>query len=120
MLVEAERMGGWAGRAEAGGEDGWGPELPVSQSVVEVARQRLVELEVGHGLGIGRVEARCLVEEEVPLRRAAGRRERGRPVGEVEVQEDGGDDGRVGEEGEDAHGPAAGGTEERQDLVDPG
>jgi hypothetical protein len=33
--------------------------------------------------------------------------------------EDGGDDGRIGDEGEDLHGAAAGGTEERQDLIDP-
>jgi len=95
-------------------------------SVVEVAGRGLVELEVGHGLGIGGIEARCLVEREVPLRWPASGRERGRPVGEAltprdnvargprfEVEEDDGDDGRVGEEGEDAHGPAAGGTEER-------
>jgi hypothetical protein len=49
-------------------------------SVVEVAGRRLVELEVGRGLGIGGVEAGRLVEQEVPLGRAAG--EAG-PVGEA-------------------------------------
>jgi len=36
------------------------------------------------------------------------------------VHEDGGEDGRVGEKGEDLHGAATGRTEERQDLIDPG
>jgi len=113
MLAEVEPMGGWAVgermRTLVGAEP---------FSVVEVAGRRLIELKVGHGLRIGRVEA--LVEQEVTLRRPAGRRERRRPVGEVEVQEDGGDNRRVGEEGEDAHGPATGGAEERHDLIDAG
>ncbi len=82
--------------------------------------QGLIELEVGHGVSIGGVEGGSLIEQEVTLRgRAGGREERG-PVGQLEVEEDGGDDGRVGEEGEDAHGSAAGGAEEREDLVDAG
>jgi hypothetical protein len=88
-------------------------------SVVEVGGQRLVEPEVGHGLGVGGVKARRLVEHEVALRRAASRCEAGF-VGKVEVNEDGGKDGLLGDEGEDLHGPTAGGTEERQDLIDPG
>ena len=89
-------------------------------SVVEVAGQGLVEVEVGHRLGLGGIEARRLVDQEISLRRPASGREGRRPVGEVEVHEDGGEDGRIGDEGEDLHGAAAGGTEERQDLVDPG
>ena len=92
----------------------------MSGSVVEVAGQRLVELKVGYGLRIGWVEARRLVEQEVPLRWAASGREGRRPVGKVEVQEDGGEDGWIGQEGEDLHGAAAGRAEERQDLIDPG
>jgi len=92
----------------------------VELSVVEFVGQRLVEQEVGHGLGIGGVEARNLVEQEIPLGRAASGREGRRSVGQVEVNEDGGDDGRIGDEGEDLHGAAAGRTEERQDLIDPG
>ncbi len=34
------------------------------------------------------------------------------------MEEDGGDDGRIGEEGEDPHLAAAGGTEQRQHVVD--
>jgi hypothetical protein len=81
---------------------------------------RLVELEVGQGLRIGWVEARRLVEQEVPLRWAASRCEGRGFVGKVEVQEDGGEDGRIGDEGEDLHGSTAGGAEKRQDLIDPG
>jgi hypothetical protein len=39
----------------------------IELSVVEVVGRRLVELEVGNGLGIGEVEARRLVEHEVTL-----------------------------------------------------
>ena len=89
-------------------------------SVVEVVGQRLVELEVGHGFGIGGIEARRLVEQQGSLGRAASGREGRGPVGKVEVQKDGGEDGRVGEKGEDPHGAATGRAKERQDLVDPG
>ena len=67
------------------------------------------------------VEGRCLIEEsgeEVALRWPAGGREGRGLVGEVEVEEDGGDDGRIGEEREDPHLSAAGGTEQRQHIVD--
>jgi hypothetical protein len=89
-------------------------------SVAEVVGQRLVELEVGEGLWIGGVEARRLVEQEVTLGWPASRCEERGFVGKVEVNEDGGDDGWVGEEGEDPHGAAASRAEERQDLVDTG
>jgi hypothetical protein len=39
-------------------------------------------------------------------------------VGEIEVEEDGGDDGRIGKERDDPHLSAAGGTEQRQHVVD--
>ena len=37
---------------------------------------------------------------------------------ELEVLQDGDDDGRIGEEGEDPHGATTRGAEQRQDLVD--
>ena len=95
-------------------------------SVVEVGGQRLVDLEgtarsvVGDVLGVGGVKARRLVQHEVTLGWAASRCEGRGLVGKVEVNEDGGDDGWVGEEGEDPHGAAASRAEERQDLVDTG
>ena len=42
-------------------------------SVVELARQRLVEHEVWDGLGLGGIEVRSLVEEKVSLGWAASR-----------------------------------------------
>jgi len=117
MLVEAEAMRGWA--ASSNYRVGL-PRGAKRFSVVEVVGQRLVELEVGHGLRIGWVEARRLVEQEVPLGWAASRCEGRGLVGKVEVNEDGGDNRWVGEKGEDVHGAAAGGAEERQDLIDPG
>ena len=39
-------------------------------------------------------------------------------MGQLEVQEDGDDYGRIGEEGEDPHGATARGAEQRQHLVD--
>jgi hypothetical protein len=87
-------------------------------SVVEARRQGLVEHEVWVGLGVRRIEGGGLIEEEVALWRAArGGAGRG-TVGEVDVEEDGGYDGRVGEKGEDGHLATAGGAEERQDIVD--
>ena len=40
-------------------------------SVVEVVGQRLVEHELWDWFGLGGIEGRSLVEEEVPLRRTA-------------------------------------------------
>ena len=37
---------------------------------------------------------------------------------ELEVVQDGDDDGRIGDEGDDPHGAATRGTEQRQHLVD--
>ena len=116
MLVEAEAMRGWA--ASSNYRVGL-PRGAKRFSVEGVVGQRLVEQEVGNGLGIDGVEARRLVQHEVTLGWAASRCEGRGLVGKVEVNEDGGDDGRIGDEGEDLHGAAAGRTEERQDLIDP-
>ena len=58
--------------------------------------------------------------EELGLRRAPGRSDRGRMLGNAQVLEDGPHDTRVGEEGEDAHLTVAGGAAQRVDLVDAG
>ena len=103
---------------------------------------------VGDGLGLGGaltprnvrcagtpIERGCLIEEpgeEIALGRSARGREGRRFVGEaltprnaciawgprVEAEEDGGDDGRIGEEREDPHLTATGRTEQRQHVVD--
>ena len=101
-MVGGKRLAGVDG--QSGHRDGVVGGRVGGVSVVEVGGQGLVELDVGHGLGVGGVEARRLVEQEVPLRRAASGREGRGPVGKVEVDEDGGDDGRVGEKGEDTSG----------------
>lgn len=87
-------------------------------SVLERGGQGLVELEVVLGLREDGIEDRRLVEEEITLGWAARRREGWGPVEQIEVEEDGGDDGRVSEEREDAHGAAACGAQQWQDLVD--
>jgi hypothetical protein len=87
-------------------------------SVVEAGRQGLVEAEVGLGITIREVEDGGLVEQEVTLWRAARGGEGWGAVWEVEMEEDGGDDGRVGEKGEDGHLAAARRAEQGQDFVD--
>ena len=64
------------------------------------------------------MEGRSLVEEEISLRRTASGLDGGRCVRELEVVQDGDDDGRIGDEGDDPHGATAGGAEQRQHLVD--
>jgi hypothetical protein len=108
----------WAEK-ELGGECEAGPDTGASE--VEVVGRRLVEVEVWDGLGLGGVEGRCLIEEpgeEIALGRSARGREGWGFVREVDVEEDGGDDGRIGQKREDPHVGAAGGTQERQHVVD--
>ena len=69
-------MRGWAGTRVGRGSPAGRPEEGVSG--LEVVGQRLVELEVGAGVGLGEVEGRSLIEEageEIGLGRSAGRRE---------------------------------------------
>src|SRR5690606_27326361 len=88
----------------------------------------LIELEVRNGLWISGVEGRSLIEHEgmlgvefeVVLRRCARGGDGWWGGGQVEVAQDGVDGSGVGEEGEDAHGVAALGAAEREDLVDAG
>ncbi len=61
------------------------------------------------GLGLGAIGGRSLIRE-VPLGWAAGGGDEWRFVGQLEVHEDGSDDGRIGEEGEDPHGATARGA----------
>jgi hypothetical protein len=88
------------------------------ESVVEAGRQGLIELEAWVELRVRGVEGGGLIEQEVTLGRAPSGGEGRGAVWEVEMQEDGGDDGRVSEKGEDGHVAAARGAEQGQDFVD--
>ena len=54
-------------------------------SAVELVGQRLIEDEVWDGLGLGGIEGRGLVEEEISLGRAARGRDGRRCVWELQV-----------------------------------
>jgi len=69
---------------------------------------------------LGGIERGRLIEEKVGLWRRSGGSDGGRLVRQLEVEEDGQNDGRIGEEGEDPHLAPTNGTEQRQHLVDPG
>jgi hypothetical protein len=74
----------------------------VGASGVEVVGRGLVEVEVRDGVGLGGVEAGGLIDEldrELVLGRSARGRNGRRLVRQVEVEEDGRDDGRIGQVG---------------------
>ena len=81
-------------------------------------RGGLIELELRDGLGSREVEGRGLIEVELGLGRTPGGRHPGRPVRQVEMEKDALDGGGYGDEGDDLHVAAAGGTQERKHLVD--
>jgi hypothetical protein len=80
----------------------------------------LIELVVRDGLRSGESEGRGLVEVEFGLGRATGGGHPGRPMREVEMEEDALHGGREGDERDDLHLAAAGGAQERKHLVDAG
>ena len=66
----------------------------VWKRLVEIElRSRLVEVEGGSGLGFGGIDREGLVQEEVPLGRPPCRGDRRGSMGQIEVHEDGADDG---------------------------
>ena len=81
---------------------------------------RLVEVELRDGIGIGDVEVGALVEVERGLGWCPGGGEWWRAGGDVEVLEDGAEGEGIGEKGDDAHLGTALGAEEREGFVDPG
>ena len=100
----------WMGRCQAGGSG--------SGSGIEIVGDGLVELVFRNRIGLGEIELESLIQEEVTLRRAPGRGEGWRAVGEVEVEEDPLNDGGIGEEGQDPHVSATTRAEEGQHLID--
>ena len=82
------------------------------QGLIELGGQGLIELEVLTGLGVSGIEAGCLIEQEVALRRVTRGGDGRGPMGQVEVEEDGGVGRarsrplrRVGSEGCGSHEP---------------
>jgi len=80
----------------------------------------LIELVLRDGFGSREVEGRGLVEVEFGLGRAASGGHAGRPMGQVEVEEDALHGGREGDERDDPHLATAGGAQQREHFVDPG
>ena len=111
------RQDAWMG----GVGEGRGIRRRAESSGVEVVARGLVEVEVRDVVRLGGVEGWRLTEEldeEIALGRSAGGREGRGFMGEIEVEEDSRDDGRIGQKREDLHLGAAGGTHERQHVVD--
>lgn len=92
----------------------------VRERLVELEfRERLVEVELRRRLGLGRINLGRLVEEEVTLRWPTGGRDWRGPVGQIEVNEDGAEDRRIGEEGEDPHLATTVRAQQGEHLVNP-
>lgn len=83
-----------------------------------VVRRGLIELVLRDGLGSRKVEGWGLIEVELGLGWTASRSDPGRPMGEVEMEEDALYGGGQGDEGDDPHFAAARGAEEGEHLVD--
>jgi hypothetical protein len=112
-------MRGWAGR-------GCGRESPAGRphsgaSEVEVVGQGLVELEVRDGVGLGGVEGRCLIEEpgeEIALRWPAAGERGGGLWGRSRWRRMAETTGGSVRKARIHHLAAAGGTQQRQHVVD--
>ena len=114
MTEAVTAMLGWARR---NGGVAWREASLRERSALERVRERLVELELGHRFGLGEIEREGLIEEEVTLRWSTGRSYRRGTVGQVEVHEDGADDGRIGQESEDPHLSTTARAQKRQHLT---
>ena len=80
----------------------------------------LIKLEFRDRVWDGEIEGRGLVEVQLGLGRATGGGHPGRPMREVEVEEDALDGRGKGDERDDPHLTAADATQEREHLVDAG
>ena len=110
-MGDGERHGGRRQRPREG---------PARASGIPVVGRGLIELELRESLGSGEIEGRGLVEVELSLGRAASGGHPGRPMRQIEMAEDTLYGGGEGDERDDPHLAAAGGTREREHLVDPG
>ena len=80
----------------------------------------LIKLVLRDDFGSREVEGRGLIEVELGLGRTASGGHAGRPMGQVEVEEDVLHGGGESDERDDPHLTAADGTQEREHLVDAG
>lgn len=111
----ARRMLGWAvGDSLVRGARG----RPARASGVPVMGRVLVELVLGEGLGSLEIEDRGLVEVELGLGRAACGGHPGRPMWQVEMEEDVLHGGGEGDERDDLHLATACGAQKREHLAD--
>jgi len=88
------RMGG---EGHPGGRTGRGGRRGERGSELPVVGRGLIELELRDNIGSGGIEGRRLVEVELGLGRATGGGHAGRPMGQVEVEEDALDGGGEGD-----------------------
>ena len=80
----------------------------------------LIKLVLRDGFGSREVEGRGLVEVELSLGRTPSRGHPGRPMRQVEMEEDALHGGGQGDERDDPHLSTARGAQKREYLVDPG
>jgi hypothetical protein len=78
-----------------------------------------LELELRDRVGGREIEGRGLVEVKLALGRPTSGGHAGRPVGQVEMEQDALHGGGEGNESEDLHLTAAGGAQEGEHLVNP-
>jgi hypothetical protein len=93
---------------------------PARASGLPVMGWRLIKFELRDGFGIRGVEGRGLVEVEFGLGRTPGGGHAGMPMRQVEMEEDVLHGGGKGDKRDDPHLSTAGGTQEREHLVDAG
>lgn len=80
----------------------------------------MIELELWDRFRSGVIEGRGLVEVELGLGRVTSGGHAGRPMGQVEVEENALHGGGEGDEGDDPHLTTAGRAQEGQHFVDAG
>jgi hypothetical protein len=89
MGIGAGRMFGWAvGGGLVPGSRKRGGQGRLGVSCIPVLGRGLIELELRDIVGDGKIEGRGLVEVKLGLGRAASGRDAGRPMRQIEMQED--------------------------------
>ncbi len=120
MRIGEGTMFGWAGGGHPGGGTGGSGRSRERGSGLPVVGYGLIELVLRESVGSGEIEGRGLIEAQLGLGRAASGGDAGRPMRQVEMEEDVLHGGGKRDERDDAHLAAADGAKEREHLVDPG